>query len=110
MVHKCTYVNCGLSCSHKDLKRHVDTVHRAPNASVYHCRCRATTPRNDNHRRHINKCKKIFALPYYRCKCSTFSENKDDPENHIVACQHDLGKRGRPRQRAAAFDPAEEGT
>ena len=70
--------------------RHYETrVHATGRDSdpTYQCRCGKTDARKDNHRRHLNSCKKDSLTPY-RCLCGTHTVlNKEEHEEHVNLCK-----------------------
>ena len=70
--------------------RHYKTrAHAAERDSnpTYRCRCGKSDTRKDNHRRHLNSCKKDFMTPY-QCLCGTHTVmEKEEHEAHVKNCK-----------------------
>lgn len=88
----------------KDLDRHTPIHDRVPGGQKikgrYLCQCGKLDHRKDNHKRHVEKCKKSGGNNFV-CQCLFETGHKEEHEDHIRRCREGSNPVGRPARSRA---------
>ncbi|RWA09194.1 hypothetical protein EKO27_g5903 [Xylaria grammica] len=98
--HACSAVFAYL----KDLRRHMETVHRDGQEAVFRCNCGKSDTRRDNHCRHIRNCTKKRSGFLYGCKCLSWYAEEAEYLDHVRSCPAAAPAREPPLVRYADAD------
>ncbi|KAI0163707.1 hypothetical protein BJ166DRAFT_299326 [Pestalotiopsis sp. NC0098] len=76
----------------RDLWRHEQSVHSSDGCPRYRCQCGKLDIRKDNHKRHVDLCRRGYK-DHYTCICGDQCVEPDDHLLHVKQCRHGSGPR-----------------